>query len=421
MEQSKEKTEKPEKPEKPELFNFFKYDYQSDLIHFAQMLDPSYEGALIEYCGIFTAHLIKCFEMDRARGCVSKLHDNVGLILNSVEKDKLKKEIMLSDEKYEVSIISEMFALIGSAYHRWTTCDLGTAIEIMNIILNETVNITTISDYTIPSETVLYRGRTSEKQLDKADMFHIPFMQAYKIRNQRFSITGQPLLYLTENVFGVFNELAIQTRDEYEKLHIVQYRTNNSFDKIADMTISGDFECIEDPNIFRRHFCRFILSCACSFPNVRGRDKSYFVEEYVIPQLVTQLLTKKDFEGIRYNTINGCRDDENENLPNDYVNYAFFTKQKSDEPVDEVLRKKFIIDGPISVSKLDAYNPSKNYSISKIVEIFTSHFKSVENFNSLLSEIENNKYYKEFKREKKLLFKNGQYRDIKVESRDADK
>lgn len=405
---------------KQALSDFFTYNYQSDLIHYAQMLDPSYEGALTEYWGIFTAHLIKCFEIDGKEGNSTKLYDNVRIILDSVKKDESKQASTLSYETQRLSIISEIFASIGSAYHCWTTCDLGTAIIIMNKLLNETVNITNISNYTLPSESVLYRGRISEKQLDKADMFHIPFMQAYKIRNQRFSITGQPLLYLTDNVFGVFNELAIQTRDEYEKLHIVQYRMNNRFEKIADMTINGDFEHIEEHNIFRQYFCRFILSCACSFPNIRGRDKSYFVEEYVIPQLVTQLLTK-DFRGIRYNTINGCRDDENENSKNSYINYAFFTKQKSNESVDEGLRKKFIVDGPITASKLDAYNPSKNYSISEMAEIICSHFSRVEDFYSLLSEIKNSDYYRGFKKEKQLLFKKRQYRYIKEESRDADK
>ena len=394
------------------LSDFFTYAYQSDLIHYAQMLNPSYEGALIEYWGIFTAHLIKCFETDRKNRNITKLYDNVSIILDSVEKDKSKKEITPSGEMHGFSIISEIFALIGSAYHRWTTCDLGTAITIMKKILDAKINITTIPDYTLPSEFALYRGRTSEKQLDKADMFHIPFMQAYKIRNQRFSITGQPLLYLTDNVFGVFNELAIQTRDEYEKLHVVQYRINNSFDNIADMTINGDFEYIEDPDIFRQYFCKFILSCVCSFPNVRGRDKSYFVEEYVIPQLVTQLLTK-DFSGICYNTINCYRDDEDNHLPNDYVNYAFFTKQKSNEPIDGELRKRFIVDGPITVSKLDAYNPSKNYSISEIVSIIDDHFEMVKKFNAMVSQIDNNTYYREFKNEKQRLFKGGQYRSSK--------
>lgn len=401
------------------LSDFFTYDYQSNLIHYAQMLDPSYEGALIEYWGIFTAHLIKCFETDGDKGNITKLYDNVSLILNSVENNKSKKEITLSGKTQGVSIISEMFALIGAAYHRWTTCDLGAAIKIMYKILNEIINITAIPKYTLLSECVLYRGRTSEKQLDKADMFHIPFTQAYKIRNQRFSITGQPLLYLTDNVFGVFNELAIQTRDEYEKLHIVQYRINNSFDKIADMTINADFEQIEDPDIFRLYFCKFILSCACSFPNVRGRDKSYFVEEYVIPQLVTQLLIK-DFRGIRYNTINGHRVDESEHLPNDYVNYAFFTIQKSDNPIDEDLRKSFIVDGPITILRLDAYNPSKNYSISKIVDIIVDHFDGVKEFNSILTRIENNKYFKEFKNEKQNFFMDRQYRYIEIESKDTN-
>lgn len=221
-------------------------------------------------------------------------------------------------------------------------------------------------------------------------------------------------------MFGVFNELAIQIRDEYEKLHVVQYRINNSFDKIADMTINGNFAYIEDPVIFRQYFCKFILSCACSFPNIRGREKSYFVEEYVIPQLVTQLLTK-DFRGIRYNTINGYWDDENEHLSNNYVNYVIFTKQKSDEPFDEDLRKRFKIDGPITLSRLDAYNPSTNYSISKIVTIISGHFKRVKDFNAMLSQIENSEYYSEFKNEKQKIFKDGKYRYVKVESRDAEK
>ena len=390
------------------LSDFFTYGYQSELIHYAQMLNPSYEGALIEYWGIFTAHLIKCFETDCKNRNITKLYDNVSIILNSVKKAKSKEEITLSGEMESVSIIAEMFALIGTAYHCWTTCDLGTAITIVNKILYETINIASIQSYTLYSGFTLYRGRVSERQLDKADMFHIPFMQAYKIRNQRFSITGQPLLYLTDSVFGVFNELAIQTSDEYEKLHVVQYRINNNFDKIADMTINGDFEYIDDPDVFRRYFCKFILSCACSFPNVRGRDKSYFVEEYVIPQLVTQLLTK-DFKGIRYNTLNGYQNDEDKHFPNDYVNYAFFTEQKFDKPIDEELRKKFVVDGPISVLRLDAYNPSKNYSISKIVDIVVGYFDRVKCFNSMLSQIENNEYYRMLKNEKQELFKDGQY------------
>lgn len=385
------------------LSDFFSYNYQSRLIHYAQMLNPSYEEALIEYWGIFTAHLINCYEEERKDIKNHTLYYNVSRILNSTKIDEYKKEIMLTD----VSIISEMFALIGTAYHRWTTCDLGTALKIMNKILYEIINITTIPGYTISSESKLYRGRTSEKQLDKADMFHIPFTQAYKIRNQRFSITGQPLLYLTNEVFGVFNELDIQTRDDYEKLHIVQYRLNNSFDKIADMTINGDFEYIEDFEIFKQYFCKFILNCACSFPNIRGREKSCFVEEYVIPQLVTQLL-RNDFRGICYNTIN-------ENYPNAYINYVFFTKQNSDESIDEELRKKFIVDGPITVSRLDSYNPSRDYSISEIVDIFVDNFKRVKEFDSMLSKIEKNDYYTKFKYEKKSLFENGQYRHIKIQ------
>ena len=104
------------------LSEFFSYNYQSRLIHYAQMLNPSYEEALIEYWGIFTVHLINCYEEERKDIKNHTLYTNVRRILNSTKDD---------------SIISEMFALIGSAYHRWTTCDLGTAIKIMSKILYE--------------------------------------------------------------------------------------------------------------------------------------------------------------------------------------------------------------------------------------------------------------------------------------------
>ncbi len=74
------------------LSHFFTYAYQSDLIHYAQMLNPSYEGALIEYWGIFTAHLIKCFETDHKSGNFTKLYNNVRIILDSVENDKSKRQ-----------------------------------------------------------------------------------------------------------------------------------------------------------------------------------------------------------------------------------------------------------------------------------------------------------------------------------------
>lgn len=254
-------------------------------------------------------------------------------------------------------------------------------------------------------------------------MFHIPFMQAYKIRNQRFSITGQPLLYLTYSISGIFNELSIHNNmDEYEKLYIAQYRLKHDaaawFDKIFDMTINAeDLEQAIDFEEFISSFCKFLLSCVCSFPNIRGRNNSYFVEEYVIHQLVTQLLNKSGFKGIRYSTINNNWHDKSDDQNDDYINYAFFTqKENADDPIDIKLRNRFIIDPPITVLEVDDYSSLCNYSSHDIIGKIKGHFRRINGLISIMNQIGGSSYYDYYNDEKDYFFKDGKYRYIDIDT-----
>lgn len=418
------------KKKESELSNFFTYEYQAELIHDAQMLDHSYENALIEYWKIFTANLIKCYEAGRLKGIGSHIYDYTAKILDSINCDEFLKTVVLEDEneaittELKVSIITEMFLLIRQVYHCWTSCDLSTSIKVMDHVLNDILQISDISTFKLSPTSILFRGRVSDTQLDKSNMFHIPFMQAYKIRNQRFSITGQPLLYLTDRVSGVFNELSIRNREDYEKLHIVQYRLNPDkatwFDNIFDITINAkDLEQAaqaEDFEAFNSCFCKFILSCVCSFPNVRGHNKSFFVEEYVIPQLVTQLVRKK-FKGIRYNTINNYCNDEMCFQKNNYINYAFFTEKKNaNNSIDIDLRDRFIIDSPITVLEVDDYSSLRNHSIPDVINMIEEHFDRINGLMSIMSQIKGSSYNKDYNEEKDFYFKDGKYCYIKIKS-----
>ncbi len=413
------------------LSDFFTYEYQARLIHDAQMLGHNYENALIEYWKIFTANLIKCFEVDRLKGSSTSLYRYVENVLDSVKKEEFQRKIIFDDQllgvSEKVSIITEMFLLIREVYYHWTSCDLSASIKVLDHILSNKLKISNIPGYILPETSILYRGRVSETQLDKADMFHIPFMQAYKIRNQRFSITGQPLLYLTDSISGIFNELSIRSRDEYENLYIAQYRLKSDeaawFDRIFDMTINGkDLEHAIDYELFNSYFCKFLLSCVCSFPNVKGRNKSYFVEEYVIPQLVTQLLKKLDFKGICYNTINNNWHDECSNQNKDYINYAFFTqKENVDNSIDIKLRNRFIIDSFIKVLEVDDYRSLSDYSLHGIINMIEEHFDRINGLLSIMNQIEGSSYSKYYNKEKDYFFKDGKYCYIEIELGDNNK
>src|SRR5699024_9298261 len=54
---------------------------------------------------------------------------------------------------------------------------------------------------------VLFRGRNCNSFLSHWDMFHIPFNRRFLIGNQRYSLVGQPLLYLATSPYCVFKEL----------------------------------------------------------------------------------------------------------------------------------------------------------------------------------------------------------------------
>ncbi len=418
------------------LSDFFTYRHQCKLIREAQMIDANYENAIIEYAKFFTADLIKamCAKngnsdqialLDKFISNKSHIHISPG-VLNPNDMGKASEAI----NEIDISPITEFFLQIREVYHCWTSCNINTAIEVLKDIFKNKLQISESDKKEVPKSKALYRGRLSEKALEKSDMFHIPFMKAYKIRNQRFSITGQPLLYLSNSVYGVFNELSVN--DNFEKLYIAQYRFKQYDEKtmyVYDLTVDGSqlFQQ-NDIALFSKNLYRFMLACVCSFPNVRGRDNSFFVEEYVIPQLVTQFIknTGNAFKGVCYDTAN-CDDCLFEDADSSqkfvetcketgkYINYAFFTeKRDANEAMDHVLRDFFIIDEPIRVIDVLDCSDLDNAKCDKkdIVELVKDYYQHILTNASVPDEIRTSKYFDQFEKEVNWLYRDGRYRCI---------
>lgn len=138
---------------------------------------------------------------------------------------------------------------------------------------------------------------------------------------------------------------------------------------------------IEDLNYkqFKVCFYRFLLSCVCSFGNFRDKKESYFIEEYIIPQLVTQMLKNTGrVDGIcYYSTIYIPEEDEKAFTDKEYViqcgkascksselkkymnvdesslNLILFThRENTESAIDEKLRNNFEISMPISINSM---------------------------------------------------------------------
>ena len=95
------------------------------------------------------------------------------------------------------------------------------------------------------------------------------------------------------------------------------------------------------------------MSC-CSFKTMR--EGATFHEEYILPQLLTEVLQKKGYDGIRYSSTR--MNPKLFNKDKDYFwhenyfreNYVLFTKYSDRQRHDLTLKNKFANSSPMSLS-----------------------------------------------------------------------
>jgi len=153
---------------------------------------------------------------------------------------------------------------------------------------------------------VFFRARIAAKTdqfFGKMDLFHVPFSQRYKLRNERFSLTGQPALYLGNSIPDLLEEMGICMNNEplMERVRIASFELNESM-FIYDLRCNYyDALQKQEKRLFTRElFFRNLLALICSFQKRRELSDAAFKEEYVIPQMLTQVLKRRGYQGICY-------------------------------------------------------------------------------------------------------------------------
>lgn len=175
-----------------------------------------------------------------------------------------------------------------------------------------------LGDYikTIPQKTDLYRLRSDKENLkDKNDFLHVPFDKIYLCNSMRFSIPGNPCLYLGYSKDVCYRELG---QDSGGSLgHFV---TKEDF-RIVDLTL--DAQRNKNTNMFE--FWPVLAACYVA-PDDR---KANFKEEYIFPQaLMNFIKTEKIGIGLRYYT---CRKPDINPFCKEYMNIALFANSKNSE------------------------------------------------------------------------------------------
>lgn len=213
-----------------------------------------------------------------------------------------------------------------------------------------------------------YRGRKSSQILTKEDLFHIPFNKRHLIGNQRYSITGQPLLYLGLSPIDVVYEIR-QSIDTLQDIYFCSLlHTSATPLKVLDITNEypdyfTNYEFVTRDGIGpgglsqtleTKDFYKFILEQFCSFRRSRWSEAGVFAEEYVLSQLLTGVLRKFNFDGILFSSTrfdsDRCYSKAEFHVNRHRENLALFTKYNADDNFDRGLYEQFLISKPVCIS-----------------------------------------------------------------------
>ncbi len=278
--------------------------------------------------------------------------------------DYLKKEIRLTEEEKKninekaEEIKTQLIEIFNSYYE----CKIHKAYLKMKCLIKKNYNLLSIYSldniYVKYPKNCLFRGRIGNfsKSFKRKDLFHIPFDEREKVATNRFSIPGQPCLYLGQTIFTIWQEL---DRPRLEELYISRFCADGKL-KILDLAITYEDlfrnNLLTNKAIFKKYLITNIFRIASSIKVDEQIERS-FKSNYILSQLLLQIILDLKIDGIRYISVFG--DDKNAYIN---INYAFPAKfdNKNDKEHSNFLQENFKLTEPVNLGLL-----KMNYNLSK--------------------------------------------------------
>lgn len=325
------------------LIEFCSDSYQKRLRLLAQARSERYEETIENYKKMFIAHYEHVM-----KGCKD------GKCKNSETCEYVYKTL----KRIKIKQIEEFFEGLKNVYLQWINADCISSIQHFEKLLNK--NKLLKDNVAFDVSSIYFKGRVSQEVLTSWDMFHIPFNKRYLISNQRYSLTGQPLIYIGSSILDVVEELEIKNIDEL-KVSVIQVPQEI---KLYDLrnNIYEELNILQTELMLGKTDHRFgisflyqmILASVCSFQKKQELRGYSFCEEYVLPQILAQIVKNNEYEGIVYYSTKRYDDIKVETNDLSYKeNIALFTQNNAAHVYDRVLYDKLNISVPIDKKKIE--------------------------------------------------------------------
>ncbi|RYU84756.1 hypothetical protein [Hymenobacter persicinus] len=357
----------------PDLTGFLSDSFQYQLKATAALNSGNrFENALKHYFAAFfdefrrldSAHTVDSFQ-DAVSDTKPRLYDWIDCVREGLQGEINEYENLFNDISYAYQLFVR-----GKHYH--ATLHLFDVLEKYDM-----------ADVIEPGELGLYyKGRTKrpgDVVTDDDYYYHISFEKRFLIANQRFSYSGQPILYIGSSVLDVLYELRCDLSD-YQKIALAAigydplietsisektgkrfpplkvYDVTNHIHKTITQTLHrlmqagvGVPACDDEgfrPNLkhLKKDFKKFILTQLCTFKRTHNHT---FIEEYIPAQILTEALRINGYHGIKFPStqFDGKLLDGHaqQNLSAIQENLALFTTYSGEEQYDYELMNYFIV------------------------------------------------------------------------------
>lgn len=226
--------------------------------------------------------------------------------------------------------------------------------EEANTTFLDLVNTSKIQETIEINQFDFIRIRPSEEKppLTKLELFHISFKKRRKCKSYRYSILGQPALYLGESieicvseVFGGF--------ESSSNFYVSSFRNKRALRLLSiknPLDFFHEFDKYQNTNLIILDFFRSLpLIIACFYKTPLPHNYS-FNPEYIIPQMLICFASKQEkIDGIKYPSTKYPYT-LNEKI---IYNYAFLAKKPNSEGYCENLLELFDWTEPLYFRKLE--------------------------------------------------------------------
>lgn len=189
-----------------------------------------------------------------------------------------------------------------------------------------------------------YRMRAESGLTDKREFYHLPFDKIHLSKSERFSIEGYPCFYLG------FSKRVCEM--EISSGSLAKFVLKEPLNSILDLTLGqGDGnKDISELDLVKIYpliaFCYIVPFYSTIQKRECRPDKSFFREEYIIPQLLTLYLKEEGLaNGIIYYSVKDSNLDPQGKGEEDFRNLVLFTNRRNNtnEFYDNELIEKFDI------------------------------------------------------------------------------